>query len=129
LVDEAHHLADVSVEEVRAIFDATSIGVVFIGSRQIRERWSGRRWSQLTSRVFQRIDIETPLPDDIDAICKATGIEGKRPRVLLHNAARMPGGLRVVRKILGVAAGLAGANAPITAAHIEAAFRDREAMQ
>lgn len=127
LIDEAHHLADVSVEEIRAIFDATKIGVVFIGSREIRERWSGKRWAQLTSRVFQRIDLEGPMPGDVDAICMAAGIEGKRPRDLMRRAANMPGGLRVVRKILGVAIKLAGPDQPLKAEHVEAAYRDREA--
>jgi hypothetical protein len=127
LIDEAHHLADVSVEEIRAIFDATSVGVVFIGSREIREAWSGKRWAQLSSRVFQRIDLDGPMPGDIDAICAAAGIEGKRARDLMRRAARMPGGLRVVRKILGVAAKLSGPGNPLKPEHIEAAFRDREA--
>ena len=126
LIDEAHHLADASVEEVRAIFDATGIGLVFIGSRELRERWSGKRWAQLTSRIFQRMDLDHPMPGDIDAICTAAGIEGKRPRDHLRRAAALPGGLRVVQKILGVAAKLAGAGQPIRPEHVEAAFRDRE---
>jgi DNA transposition AAA+ family ATPase len=127
LIDEAHHLADVSVEEVRAIYDATRIGIVFIGSRDIRARWSGKRWAQLTSRVFQRIDLDGPIPADIDAICAAAGIDGKRSRDLMRRAAKMPGGLRVVRKVLDVAARLAGTGNPVKLEHVEAAFRDREA--
>lgn len=129
LIDEAQHLADESLEEVRSIFDATSIGVVFIGSREIRERWSGRRWAQLTSRIYQRIDIEGPIAGDIDAICEAYGIEGKRARDKLHRAARLPGGLRVVKKIIQAATALAGPNTPLTAAHIDTAFDDREGGQ
>jgi DNA transposition AAA+ family ATPase len=128
LIDEAHHLADAAVEELRAIFDATSIGIVFIGSRELREHWSGKRWAQLTSRVFQRIDLEGPVAADIEAICKQAGVEGKRPRELLRRAAAMPGGLRVVQKILSVAAKLAGPDQPLKSEHIEAAFRDREAV-
>ncbi len=127
LIDEAHHLADISVEEIRAIFDATGVGVVFIGSRDIRERWSGKRWAQLASRVFQRIDLDGPMPADVDAICAAAGVEGKRALDLMRCAARMPGGLRVVRKILRVAAKLSGPGIPLKSEHIEAAFRDREA--
>lgn len=127
LIDEAHHLADISVEEIRAIFDATGVGVVFIGSREIRERWAAKRWAQLASRVYQRIDLAGPMPGDIDAICVAAGIEGKRARDLMRRAAGMPGGLRVVRKILGVAAKLSGPGKPLKPEHVEAAFRDREA--
>lgn len=126
LIDEAHHLADTSVEEIRAIFDATTVGVVFIGSREIRERWAGKRWAQLASRIFLRIDLNGPLPADVDAICAAAGIEGKRPRDLIRRAAGTPGGLRVVRQILRVAAKLSGPG-PLKSEHIEAAFRDREA--
>jgi len=127
LIDEAHHLSDAAVEEVRAIYDANHVGVVFIGSREIRERWSGKRWAQLTSRVFQRIDVAGPVPGDIDAICAAAGLDGKRFRELVRRAARMPGGLRVVSKMLDVAAKLAGAGNPLKLEHVEAAFRDREA--
>lgn len=126
LIDEAHHLSDASVEEIRAIFDAApALGVVFIGSRELRERWSGRRWAQLTSRVFQRIDLDGPMPADIDAICAAAGIEGKRSRDLMRRDAAKPGGLRVVRKLLGVAEKLAGPGQPLKAEHVELAFRDR----
>nr|WP_294563560.1 AAA family ATPase [uncultured Rhodopila sp.] len=126
LIDEAQHLSDAAVEEVRSILDATDVGVVFIGGREIRERWSGRRWAQLTSRVYQSIDIDAPIAADIDAICTAVGIEGKRARDKLARVARMPGGLRVVRKVLGVASVIAGEGKPITAASIDAALKDRE---
>ena len=129
LIDEAHHLCDDSVEELRAIYDATDLGLVFIGSREIRERWSGRRWAQLTSRVFQRLDIEGPEAGDIDAICDAVGITGKRPRERMRSASRGPGGLRVVAKMLGAAATIAGSGNPIAGEHVEAAFRAREAAQ
>ncbi len=79
------------------------------------------------ARVYQRIDIEAPIAGDIDAICEAYGIEGKRARDKLHRAARLPGGLRVVRKIIQSATTLAGPDAPISAAHIDTAFDDREA--
>lgn len=128
LIDEAHHMSDASVEEVRAIFDVTHVGVVFIGSREIRERWAGRRWAQLNSRVFQRIDLDGPLADDIAAICKSAGVEGKRPLEIMRRAAAMPGGLRVVCKVLSVAAKLAGPGNPLKVEHVEVAFRDREAV-
>lgn len=125
LIDEAHHLADQSVEEIRAIFDAARVGVVFIGSRELRDRWSGKRWAQLTSRVFLRIDLEGPQADDIDAICTATRIEGKRSRTLLLRTAKRPGGLRLVRKVTDVAAKLAGPGGTITAEHVEKALASR----
>ena len=126
LIDEAHHLSDASVEEVRAIFDATpALRVVFISSRELRERWSERRWAQLTSRVFQRIDLDGPMPADIDAICAVAGVDGKRSCDLMRRAAAKPGWLRVVCKLLGVAEKLAGPGQPIEAEHVELAFRDR----
>jgi DNA transposition AAA+ family ATPase len=128
LIDEAHHLSDQSVEEVRAIFDAARVGVVFIGSRELRERWSGKRWAQLTSRVFLRIDLEGPQAEDIDAICSALQIEGKRSRTLLLRAASRPGGLRLVRKVADVAARLAGPGSIVTAEHVEKALASRGEM-
>ena len=125
LIDEAQHLSDASVEEIRAIYDAMSIGVVFIGNRDLRDRWSGKRWAQLGSRFLHRIDLEAPLPGDIDAIGAAMGVEGKRPRDLLGRVASGPGGLRIMRKHLDVAAKLAGAGQPIKTEHVEAAARAR----
>jgi DNA transposition AAA+ family ATPase len=126
LIDEAHHLCDAAAEEIRAIFDAVpALGVVFIGGPELRERWTGRPWAQLTSRVFQRMDLDGPMPADVDAICQAANIEGKRQRDLMQRAAAKPGGLRVVRKLIDVAATLAGAGQPIKPEHIEAAVRDR----
>lgn len=126
LIDEAHHMSDQSVEELRAIFDATpALGLVLIGSRSMRERWSGRQWAQLNSRVFQRMDIDAPAKGDVDAICAAAGIADKKSLGLLHRASLTPGGLRVVRNLLAVAARLAGPGATIAPADIEAAYQDR----
>jgi DNA transposition AAA+ family ATPase len=126
VIDEAQHLSDAAIEELRAISDATPrLGMVFMGSRELRERWSGRRWSQLSSRFYQRIDLERPMAADIDAICAAAGIDGKRPRELIRKTAARPGGLRLVGKLISVATALAGPDQPIKAEHIEAAFNDR----
>ncbi len=125
LIDEAHFLSDQSVEEVRAIYDTARVGVVFIGSRELRERWNGKRWAQLTSRILLRADLEGPLPEDIQAFCVAAQIEGKQAQTLLIRAASRPGGLRLVRKVADVAIRLAGPGNPVTAEHVKQALASR----
>ena len=125
LIDEAHHLSDQAVEEIRSIFDVASMGVVFIGSRELRDRWTGRRWAQLTSRVYLRNDLEAPQAGDIDAICEAAHINGRPSRTLLTRAAAKPGGLRLIRKVTDAAVQLAGPGNPVTLEHVQRALASR----
>jgi hypothetical protein len=57
------------------------------------------------------------------------GIPDRRSRTLLNRAARQPGGLRVVRRILEVATALAGPGNPIKGEHIDTAMSDRGITQ
>lgn len=125
LIDEAHHLSDAAVEELRSIFDDRGLGLVFIGSSEIRERWTGPRWAQLASRVYQSLPLKGPEIKDVDAICDMMGLPDRKSRSLLNRAARQPGGLRVVRRILEIAIALAGPGNLIRAEHIDAALTDR----
>lgn len=129
IFDEAQHLTDGALEEVRAIYDAVKVGVVLMGNRGLVDRWATmpgakrNAWAQLTSRVGQALDIPAVAAEDIEAICRHYGIAGKPPRKLLHLRAQGKGGLRTVTKLLTKAALLAGDGQRIELRHIEEAER------
>lgn len=132
ILDEAQHLSDVAIEEVRSIYDEMMIGVVFVGNRGLSDRWAAKSrakssiWGQLTSRLMMNMDIPALSPDDIAALCDHQGIVGKRSRDLLLRAAREPGGLRVVIKLIEVARRLAE-GAAVEPRHLEQALTIRGA--
>ncbi|HAE51405.1 MAG TPA: hypothetical protein DCK97_28740 [Tistrella mobilis] len=126
IVDEAHHLSDDSIEELRILFDTVPMGMVLVAGRQLRDRLDGnpKQWSQLTSRLSAGLEVDGPLPADVDAICSHHGIDDRDARTTLRRAAHHPGALRTVTKLIGVAAKLAG-TAPIVAAHVKDAAHAR----
>jgi DNA transposition AAA+ family ATPase len=114
ILDEAQHLSDEAVEEIRSIYDESGAGIVFVGNRGLVTRWEAKpgakrdTWAQLTSRLGPRIDISMPTREDIEAICDEHRIIGRKPREFLQARAKGPGGVRVVSKLIAVAAKLAG---------------------
>jgi DNA transposition AAA+ family ATPase len=132
ILDEAQHLSDAAIEEIRSIYDEMMIGVVFVGNRGLSDRWTAKSraknsvWGQLTSRLMMNMDIPALSAEDIAALCDHQGIAGKRSRDLLLRASREPGGLRVVVKLIDIARRLAEGTA-IDPRHLEQALTIRGA--
>ena len=124
VVDEAHHLRDKLLDELRIIRDRAGCGLAIIGDESIKMALT--RCDQVAGRVGLRVDL--PMQPDGDVAEIATGPLGRRPRKaelkILVAAARGPGGLHALRRLLGRAwmmAHLAGRDVIEPADIVEAA--------
>lgn len=136
LIDEAQHLDIQALDQVRSIHDATQVGVVLMGNEQVYTRMTGGNRAayldRLFSRVGKRIQLRAPSDADIDAIVAAWRITDTSCRAQLREIARKPGGLRVLTKVLRLAASFAAAQerkGPPCCDDVRAAWRDLGAME
>lgn len=107
IIDEAQHLTAGAIEELRAIHDATELGLAFVGNETTYARMSGggrtaQFFAQFSSRVMCRRAYAHPTATDVEVICAALGIKDKEVIALLCRVAARPGGLRVMFKALAV---------------------------
>lgn len=123
--DEAQHMSDQLLEEIRCIHDATGAGIVLCGNASFPSRFKGKMgvamFAQLTSRIGARIELKEPTAEDIAAICGAHGIEGQRAIGFLKRQTGQGGGLRIAVKIIRLAGGVAGDGVAIRLQHLQAA--------
>jgi|GEM_PF-1917215 len=123
ILDEAQHLEDDMLHAVRDLFDeadagGATCGVVLVGNRDLMDRLSKTRFNQFTGRlgaILDLKDLSAPTADDIAALCAHHGVDGKRAVDLVKKAARLPGALQKVRKLLGVARELGDGAITLTA--------------
>ena len=123
VVDEAHHLRDKLLDELRIIRDRAGCGLALVADETIRMALA--RCQQVDGRIGLRIDLATQPTADVEDI--AAGVLGRRPTKAelktLNAVGKGPGGLHAMRRLLGRAwmvAQAAGRDA-IEAADITAA--------
>lgn len=113
IIDEAQHLSVQALDQVRAIHDATGIGIALVGNEGVFARMAGGRNAQqldrLYSRVGKRLRLQQSSEADIVALIKAWGIEDTECRATLIAIARGPGALRTLTKTLRLASMYAAA--------------------
>ena len=123
IVDEAQHLTTTTLNQARAIHDASDCGLVFLGNETVYSRMGDGRaeFAQLFSRVGSKVTQPRPKPEDVDALLAAWGldIDKKLPRAI----AQKPGALRGLTKTLRIAHVLAAGKAEtVTTEHLRAAW-------
>ena len=126
IVDEAQNLNDQVIDELRCIHDETRLPMVFSGNASLRSRFNNTRvasFAQFTSRVGMRLDVERPARADVLALAKQANATDGKAVAYLERFALTAGGLRLVAKLLGIAGGLAGPDAPVTLDNLKAAAR------
>ena len=128
IIDEAQHLGLRALEALRGLHDATGGGLALVGNETIYTRIAGGRraaeFAQLHSRVGKRVRLAAPDKKDISLL-----LDAWRPAVtpearkLASAAARRPGALRGMTKVLRLAA-LIARGAEIGRPHIEEAWAE-----
>jgi DNA transposition AAA+ family ATPase len=107
LIDEAQHLSEKAVEEIRSWHDATGIGIALVGNESVVARVEGgsRRaaYAQLFSRIGMRHTQNLPLAQDARELAAAWGIEDEKLVAFVAQKSQMPGGLRGVTMMLELA--------------------------
>lgn len=128
-VDEAQHLNVQALDAMRALHDATGIGLALVGNETVYARMTGGNRAayldRLYSRIGKRVRLMRSTREDVDAVLSVWNLEAKACRSLLHDIAAKPGGLRGLTKVLRLASMFAaGAKAEVSCDHIKAAWRD-----
>ncbi len=101
VVDEAHHLRDKLLDELRIIRDRAGCGLALVADETIRMALA--RCQQVDGRIGLRIDLATQPTSDVEDI--AAGVLGRRPTKaelkILNAVGKGPGGLHAMRRLLG----------------------------
>ena len=101
VVDEAHFLRDNLLDELRIIRDRARCGLALVANESIEMALNRRE--QIAGRVGLSLNLETQPVADVEQI--AAGPLGRRPDKaelrILTAAARGPGGLHALRRLLG----------------------------
>jgi DNA transposition AAA+ family ATPase len=103
VIDEAQHMQDALVEELRHVQETTRVGMAFLGNPKSRAssyfRY-GRGADHLRSRFGPYVDLPGASPDSVALLARHYKVGGKREVDRLQQVARMGGNLRDVNKIL-----------------------------
>lgn len=108
IIDEAQHLTMAAVEEIRAIHDATDIGIAFVGNETSYARLVGgtraAHYAQIHSRLALRLRLAKPTPRDVRQIAALQGVTDKHALAFLERLSQKPGALRIVVKCMRIVA-------------------------
>lgn len=129
IVDEAQHLTEKSLEEIRGWHDdpEVRIGVALVGNEDVLTRLTlGSRkdaFARLASRIAQRMIFRGPRDSDALALADAWGIEADDQRSFIVATARQPGGLRTCTMMLETASMIAASErSPLAISHLHDAW-------
>lgn len=101
IVDEAQHLMESSLEEIRSWNDEVDVGIALFGNVGVLQKLS--RYAQLYSRLSLKLQRRCPLPADVDAMADAWVITDPSVRDELQRICGKLGGLRNGTKALQLA--------------------------
>lgn len=128
IVDEAQHLGERALEELRAIHDSTKIGLALCGNMEVTRNVEGNRtanFAQRFSRLSMRLMITQPDPKDVTMLLDAWVLDDGHARKLLTEIAMRPGGgaLRSMSQTLELATLLARADQPEAGVHAPVSYQ------
>jgi DNA transposition AAA+ family ATPase len=130
VIDEAQHLGVAALDALRAIHDATGVGLALVGNEMIYARMTGGSRAayldRLFSRIGKRVRISRAAREDVERIAGAFGVRNGSLKLLAEIGSRA-GALRAVVKVLRLASMMA-AGRDIEPTHIEAAWKDLEGV-
>lgn len=127
VIDEAQHLSEKAIEEIRSWHDATGVGIALLGNIGVMQRIEGgtrkAAFAQLYSRIGMRLVRPTALQGDADALAAAWGVGGAREIAQIRKVCSLPGGLRGATHMLELATMLAASeHAQLAVDHLQDAW-------
>jgi DNA transposition AAA+ family ATPase len=136
IVDEAQHLSDKAIEELRSIHDATGVAMVLGGNEELYARFAGTSdravHAQVRSRIGTKITVLKPSDKDVQVLAEAWSIDDEAAIATLREIANTPGALRGVTKVLRLATMLLNEDegeTGVTDAHVRMAWSQLSIMQ
>lgn len=115
VIDEAQHLGTAALDQIRSIHDATGIGLALVGNEQVYARMTGGNRASYLDRLFSRIGrkvkLGRPAVQDVQMLVGAWGVTDSNAIKHLQSIASKPGALRMVTKVLRLAAMMAASQA------------------
>lgn len=104
IVDEAQHLRDDAFDQLRALHDATGVGIALSGNAAVSSRIQGvtrqADFAQLFSRISQIGWYEKPDEGDVNILLNAWEVISAKDREFLMRLAAGPGALRTITQVL-----------------------------
>lgn len=134
VIDEAQHMGVQALDQVRAIHDATKVGLALVGNERVYTQMAGSNRAayldRLYSRIGKRIHLKRSTDKDADELLKAWGIDDSKCRARIRDIASKPGALRVLTKVLRLASTYAqAANRKVCCDDIQASWRELGGME
>lgn len=111
IIDEAQHLNQAAIEELRSLHDwctetEAPVAIALVGNETVYARLTGgsraAHFAQLYSRIGMQLYLKRPTPRDVRAIAGRYGVDDKGLE-LLERVALKPGALRGVVKVCRLA--------------------------
>lgn len=129
IIDEAQHLSVGALDTMRALHDATGLGIALVGNETVYACMTGGTRAayldRLYSRIGKRLHLRRSTAADVDALIGAWKLKDKECVAHCREIAAKPGGLRVLTKTLRLASMFAaGGDRPLCCQDITAAWRD-----
>lgn len=128
IVDEAQHLTERALDQLRAFSDELQVGLVLAGNREVYSRMTGGTRAAYLDRLYSRVGYRLHLGKvdarDLSAILQADKIDDDGIRKELSRIANLDGGLRQAAKTLRLAKTIAiGAAEALTVSHVRRAWK------
>lgn len=112
IIDEAQHLSEKAIEEIRGWNDSARVGIALFGNESLLQRFGGGSRSAVYAQLFSRIGLRlvraVPTAADVDSLCDAWSIFTDNQRAFLRRIGQMPGGLRGATFVIELAQMMAG---------------------
>lgn len=123
IIDEAQHLTEASLEEIRSWNDAINVGIALFGNVGVLQKLS--RYAQLYSRLSLKLQRRSPLPSDVEAMADAWNITSTAIRAELQKICAKLGGLRNGTKTLQLARMIASSEGKeLGVDHVQGAWQE-----
>lgn len=143
IIDEAQHLSDKALEQLRAINDQArakgrSVGIVLLGNEKVAGKIGGtgnrQEFAQVASRIAQRRNVVKPDPRDVVALAQAWA-DANREHLdkaaldFCQTIAARPGGLRNIEMTFENALLMTlEVGEPLTVEHLKGAFHQLSSL-
>lgn len=110
-LDDAQHLSEKALDELRGIHDLTGVGIALFGNAGLMERLEGGNRAISHAQLYSRIGIKfmeiRAYPQDAQQLGRAWGIEDDAALDWLAKLSATGGGLRTVTQVIELAMFLA----------------------